>query len=123
MPNSGLIVARVYTSAAMLPIQGAAVYFSSGRQPLAFRLTDQDGYTSPVSVETPDDTGIAPSDTQVPYTAVTITVEHPGYDRIVVENAQIFTNTKTVQELMLVPSSAANGGRRTQTFHIPNQNL
>ena len=51
------------------------------------------------------------------------TDEDAGYDRIVVENAQIFTNTKTVQELMLVPSSAANGGRRTQTFHIPNQNL
>lgn len=123
MPNSGTIVARVYTSAALLPVSGAPVYFTSGSDLLAFRLTDADGYTSPVRVQTPDDTGVTISDARLPYTAVTITVEHPGYDRIVVEDAQIFTNTKTVQELMLVPSSSANGGRRTETFIVPNQNL
>lgn len=129
MPNRGSIVARVYTSAAMLPIAGAAVYFTARSASgisdlLAFRLTDADGYTAPVSIETPDDTGVTllPG-TGVPYAAVTIRAEYPGYDRVVVEDAQIFTNTKTVQEMMLVPSSPANGGRRTETFIVPGQNL
>lgn len=129
MPNRGSIVARVYTSAAQLPIAGAPVWFTArnaygGKDLVAFRLTDADGYTAPVSIVTPDDTGVTlQPGSGVPYAAVTITTELAGFDRIVVEDAQIFTNTKTVQELMLVPSSSANGIRRTETFTVPGQNL
>ena len=128
MPIRGSIVARVYTSAALLPVAGAPVSFtfrnrSGNMELLAFRLTGEDGYTKPVSVETPDDTGVTRIVGDVPYTLVTVTVEQPGYDRIVVEDAQVFTDTKTVQELMLVPSSSANGSRRTETFLVPKQDL
>ena len=59
MSDFGTITARVFTSSSMLPIEGAAVLFyrkntAGENELLGMRVTDFDGYTDPLSVQTPD---------------------------------------------------------------------
>lgn len=76
MNAHGSILARVFTSNAMLPVIGAAVAFVRRRSDgttelLAYRTTNYDGMTVPVDVDTPelDGTTLASSGKQ-PYTPV-----------------------------------------------------
>lgn len=126
----GTIVARVFTSNAMLPLSGASVAITrrsaDGRTELvAFRITNYDGLTEPVEIDTPelDGSTLSSSGTQ-PYARIDLAVDLPGYDRILVTGAQVFTDTQTVQELMLLPTpSLPEQYDRTQTISIPAQTL
>ena len=51
-------------------------------------------------------------------------VDQPGYDRIIVENAQVFTGIQTLQEFMLIPTpQLPDNYSRTETFVVPAQTL
>ena len=129
MSAHGTIVARVFTSNAMLPLGGASVAITrtgaDGRVELvAFRLTNYDGLTEPVEIETPELDGSLPSSGAMPYARVDVAVDLPGYDRVLVTGAQVFSGTQSVQELMLLPTpSLPERYDRTQTIGIPAQTL
>ena len=58
LDHQGSVVARVYTSDAKIPVQGATVIFTKiaedgQRELLAVRLTNYDGYTDPIMVDAP----------------------------------------------------------------------
>ena len=92
---------------------------------LAYRTTNYDGMTVPVDVDTPelDGTTLASSGKQ-PYTPVSLVVDSPGFDRLIVNGAQIFTGTQTVQDMMLLPTpSLPESYSRTETVTIPAQTL
>lgn len=130
MNAHGSILARVFTSNAMLPVIGAAVAFVRRRSDgttelLAYRTTNYDGMTVPVDVDTPelDGTTLASSGKQ-PYTPVSLVVDSPGFDRLIINGAQIFTGTQTVQDMMLLPTpSLPERYSRTETVTIPAQTL
>ena len=103
MNAHGSILARVFTSNAMLPVIGAAVAFVRRRS---------DGTTE-----------LLASGKQ-PYTPVSLVVDSPGFDRLIVNGAQIFTGTQTVQDMMLLPTpSLPESYSRTETVTIPAQTL
>ena len=59
-----------------------------------------------------------------PYTPVSLVVDSPGFDRLIVNGAQIFTDTQTVQDMMLLPTpSLPKSYSRTETVTIPAQTL
>lgn len=129
MQAQGTLVVRLFTSAAQIPLPGATVTVTK-RLPdgetklLAVRVTNLDGFTDPVSIDTPPmpesqsyQAGL------VPYSVVDIRVERTGFDRVVVENAQVFPNTQTRQEVALIPTPENPGAfDRTETFLVPPQN-
>ena len=130
MENQGTVVVRLSTSSAMIPLQGATVTITSqlpggGTKLLAVRITNFDGLTDPVLVDTPPmedsqsyQTGLTP------YAVVDIRIEREGFDRVIVENAQVFPGTETRQELSLIPTpNLPSSFDRTQTFIIPPQGL
>ena len=60
----------------------------------------------------------------MPYARVDVAVDLPGYDRVLVTGAQVFSGTQSVQELMLLPTpSLPERYDRTQTITIPAQTL
>ena len=125
MNAHGSILARVFTSNAMLPVIGAAVAFVRRRSDGTTELPHYDGMTVPVDVDTPelDGTPLASSGKQ-PYTPVSLVVDSPGFDRLIVNGAQIFTGTQTVQDMMLLPTPALpERYSRTETVTIPAQTL
>ena len=130
LDQQGSVVARVYTSDAKIPVQGATVIFTKiaedgQRELLAVRLTNYDGYTDPIFVDAPP---LAASQNYTPgsdaYSIINITAEDNNYGRILVRNAQIFPDTETVQEFMLVPSPMLpEQFGQTEVFIIPPQTL
>lgn len=128
MPESGYLTLRVYQSHAQLPLYGAAITVtqpaSSGSHLLATRLTDQSGKAGPITIETPNR-----SESQIPgfprpFTAVDVTAEYPGYERILVENVQIFSGIETQQNLEMLPLSARpDAFNMTEIFDISAQQL
>lgn len=128
MPESGYLTLRVYQSHAQLPLSGAAITVTqpaaSGSHLLATRLTDQSGKAGPITIETPNR-----SESQVPgfprpFTAVDVTAEYPGYERILVENVQIFSGIETQQNLEMLPLSARpDAFNMTEIFDISAQQL
>ena len=129
MDAQGTVVVRLFTSSAMLPLQGATVTITrqepGGTRLLAVRVTNFDGLTDPVSIETPP---MAESqsyqNTTVPYSVVDISVQRGGFDRIIVRNAQVFAGTETRQELSLIPTpNLPDSFDRTKTYIVPPQSL
>lgn len=130
MPSYGTIVARVFTSEAIVPLAGALVSFSKKnsageRELIALRLTNYDGLTDPVVIETPDFSQSQQySPGAVPYSTVDVEVEAPDFDRVRVENAQVFSDRQTIQRFLLIPSpDLPFGYTRTETFVIPEHPL
>lgn len=130
LDHQGSVVARVYTSDAKIPVQGATVIFTKiaedgQRELLAVRLTNYDGYTDPIFVDAPplsDSRNYSPDANA--YNIINITAEENNYGRILVRNAQVFPDTETVQEFMLIPSPMLpEQFGQTEVFVIPPQNL
>ena len=130
MDSQGTVVVRLSTSSALIPLQGVTVTITKTRpdgtkELLAVRVTNFDGLTDPVMVETPP---MAESqsyqNTSIPYAVVDIRVERTGFDRVLVKNAQVFSNTETRQELSLIPTpDLPSSFDRTETFVVPPQSL
>lgn len=110
MPSSGTLTVRTYTSDAQLPVSGATVTITqptdNGMRLIATRITDRNGLITPVRIVTPDkidsESPAAPN-APIPWTNVDIAIDHPDYDRVLVENAQIFAGIDTMQNIKLLP--------------------
>ena len=129
MPSQGYITAWVFTSDAEIPIPDAAVTVigtdkNGERELIAVLTTDRSGRTPVIAVDTPDVLDSLSPGYFRPFTEVEITAEHPLYDRIVSENAQVFPGTVTVQPFRLIPTEKLPGAwDRTERFDTPPQEL
>lgn len=107
MSASGLLSVRVYTSIAQLPIAGATVSVTEktpeGDRLIAQRITDESGRIPLLTIAAPDrDESLAPG-AAAPFARVDILAEEPDYERVLVEDAQIFAGVLTQQNLELIP--------------------
>lgn len=129
MAATGTILTRVFTSQAQIPVAGATVAFTQ-RGPeghhtlLALRVTDANGRTAPVQVDTPDASASESPGTVTPFAVCDIWAESPGYELLVAENVQIFAGTQTLQELELIPLPEQSLTLLPETpVNVPPQNL
>ena len=129
MAATGTILTRVFTSRAQIPVAGATVAFiqrgTEGRHTLlALQVTDANGRTTPVQVETPDASASESPGTVTPFAVCDIWAESPGYELLVVENVQIFAGTQTLQELELIPLPEQSATLLPEDpVNVPPQNL
>ena len=128
MSAKGILSVRAFASSAQLPIEGAAIVITrpseNGTELLASRLTDRNGKISPVTIETPEVGESQQAGGKRPYTAVDITADHPDYERIIVENVQIFPGILSRQNLEMIPvDSRPETWNMTEIFEISGQNL
>lgn len=128
MTENGTLTVRTYTSSAQLPIEGAVVTVTrptnNGTRLLASRITDRSGTIEPIYIPTPDRSQSLSAGSSAPYTQVDITVDFPDYERILVENAQIFSGVVTQQELELIPiEERPSVWNMTEVFQVTAQSL
>lgn len=129
MAATGTILTRVFTSQAQIPVAGATVAFTQrgteGHHTLlALRVTDANGRTAPVQVDTPNASASESPGTVTPFAVCDIWAESPGYELLVVENVQIFAGTQTLQELELIPLPEQSLTLLLETpVNVPPQNL
>ena len=130
MASQGTVIARVYTSDALLPLANVPVTFTQiqpdgSRKLLAVRLTNSSGMTAPLPVETPDASeSLSPGLMEKPYAVVNISVEYPGYGGVLAEGVQVFPGVETIQALQLVPLPSLPGEQDLSVlFPGSSQNL
>ena len=127
--NSGSVVARVYTASEAIPIEGATVVVTQ-RSPegrvelLGLRTSDRSGKTEPVYVRTPGrNVSQSPSE-GVGFSTVDVTADHPLYERVIVDNVQVFPGVTTLQDIQLLPMNVLpESWGQSQEFDVTPQNL
>lgn len=130
LASYGTLVVQIYTSDARIPLQGAGVALirrsaDGERELLAFRLSNYDGMTEPITIEAPEKAESQQSGAKLPpFASVDIEAEVAGYDRILIRDAQIFAGEQTIQPMRLIPTpSLPESYTRTQVFTVTPQNL
>lgn len=128
MAATGFLIVRTYASNAQLPVTKALVTVSrmtgEGPQLLATRITDENGRIQPISIETPERNDSLTPGFPRPFTDLELLVEHPDYDRVLIENLQIFPNVITQQDIVLLPrSELPEAYNLTELVEIPAQDL
>ena len=128
MAENGYLAVRVFTSAAQIPIEGAVVTVTqptpNGTRLLASRLTDRSGNIELLTIPAPNRSESLQSGAPAPFTAVDILVDYPDYERISVENAQIFSGVISQQNLELIPiEERPQAWNTTEVFQVTAQPL
>ncbi len=126
LSDTGFIQARVYTSYAQIPLQGAAITVTApDGTALAMRITNRSGEITPIELVTPSqETSQSPEESAAPFTTVNLRVEREGYEEIFIRNLQVFSGTVTQQDLEMIPLSEFPEDRnKSETFNTPPQNL
>lgn len=107
MAEGGYLTVRTYTSSAQLPIVGATVSVTeqgtNGAKLIATRITDRSGRTTPIQISTPNRSESLTPGQAVPFTKVNITIDKVGFDRVLVENAQLFAGITSELNVEMLP--------------------
>lgn len=124
--QTGTITSRVTTSDALIPIEGAYMWISQGDKLISFQVTDENGKTSAVEIETPDraDSLSPENGVGAVFAVCDIRVYHPEYQPIEILNAQIFAGVNTLQEFSLIPQlEFSPAGDNLDITNVTRQNL
>ena len=109
MAETGYLTVRTYASRAQLPIEGAVVTLrqptEQGSRLIASQITDENGQIPVIAIATPNRSDSLSPGTTKPWTTVELSVDHPSYDRVLIENLQVFADIITQQNIELLPRS------------------
>ena len=126
MSATGYIQVHAYQSFARLPLKDVAITITSDDgTAIAMRLTDRSGQIVPVEIPVPDlAESQSPNPAERPFATVNLYAHLQGYEQVEAENLQVFADTVTNQDLMMIPL-AELPARWDQTviFNTPPQNL
>ena len=126
MSATGYIKVNAYESYARLPLKNVAVTVTAeDGTAIALRLTDRSGQIAPIEIPVPDlADSQAPDPGERPYAVVNLYAHLRGYELIESENLQVFADTTTVQDLVMVPlAELPQQWDQTAIFLTPPQNL
>ena len=126
MSATGYIQVNAYESYARLPLKDVAIAITAeDGTAIAMRLTDRSGQIVPVEIPVPDlQESQSPDPPERPYAIVNLYAHLKGYEQIEAENLQVFADTVTRQNLVMIPlAELPNQWDQTVIFNTPPQNL
>ncbi len=126
MSATGYIQLHAYESYAQLPLKDVAVTITAeDGTAIAMRLTNRNGQITPVEIPVPDlAESQSPDPPERPYALVNLYAHLRGYEQVEAENLQVFPNTVTNQELMMIPlAELPNQWDQSVVYNTPPQNL
>ena len=132
MSGIGTLRVRVFTSNAQIPVEGATVVITgtgeNGKQNLvSVQITDRSGLIRPVAIKTPlsgESTSPVGVNGGLPFTLVSVWVEHPGFAMLQMDGIQVFPKIETVQDVELVPLGEGESSlQQREVREFPSQNL
>ena len=126
MSATGYIQVNAYESYARLPLKDVAVTITAeDGTAIAMRLTTRSGQILPVEIPIPDlSESQTPDPPERPYAVVNLYAHLRGYEQVEAENLQVFADTITSQDLMMIPlSELPDRWDQTIIYNTPPQNL
>ena len=108
MASTGTIQFRVFTSDANIPVEGATVIVRKQDPPyelLGILVTDESGQTSVLTLDAKDASlGQTSGSAIKPWVGLTIYIEHPEYEEVILDGVQLFPGVLTIQTVQLLPN-------------------
>ena len=126
MSATGYIQVHAYTSFAQLPLEDVAITVTAtDGTAIAMRLTDRNGQIDQIEIPVPDlADSQSPDPPEKPFANVNLYAHKKGFEQIEAENIQVFANTITNQNLIMIPlSELPQSWNQTVVFNTPPQNL
>lgn len=126
MSAIGYIQARAYTSSAQLPLRDVTVVVTAPEgTAIAMRTTDRSGLIPVIQIPVPDlSKSREPGADERPYAQVNMFAYLGGFGPFESKNIQVFADTTTFQNIMLVPlSQLPKGTEDSLNVVTPPQNL
>ena len=126
MSAIGYIQARAYTSSAQLPLRDVTVVVTATEgTAIAMRTTDRSGLIPVIQIPVPDlSESREPGADERPYAQVNMFAYLGGFGPFESKNIQVFADTTTFQNIMLVPlSQLPKGTEDSLNVVTPPQNL
>lgn len=127
--QKGSLLVRTYIANMLIPVIGTRVTVSQmdgdNEKLLAFRLTDENGKTDIIEIDTPDmDLSLDQNNTEKPYTSVNIKVEKDGFVIFIIKNVQVFANRLSEQNVEMIPlPENSEYDEYANTYTVTPQNL
>lgn len=123
----GQIQVNAYTSNARIPLKDTAVTITdAGGSAIAMRLTNRSGqFDEPIIIDVPDrSASLSPDTGIIPFATVNLYARNDNYEEIFIQNLQVFADTRTTQDLELIPlSEFPESYNKSERFNVPPQNL
>lgn len=126
MSAIGYIQARAFTSSAQIPLRDVTVIITAPDETaIAMRVTDRSGLIAPIEIPVPDlSESQDPGAPERPYALVNMYAHHNNFGAFESRNIQVFADTTTFQNIMLIPlSQLPNGAEDSMNVTTPPQNL
>ena len=126
LASTGYITVHAYTSFALLPVKDVAISITAtDGTAIAMALTDRNGQIKQIPIPVPDrEASLSPNPGEKPFTNVNLYARLKGFERVEMENLQVFAGTTTDQNLELIPlSELPDSWDQTAIFYTPPQNL
>lgn len=126
MSATGYIQVHAYESNAQMPLEDVAITITAtDGTAIAMRITDRNGKIRPIPIPVPDKSeSLSPNPPERPYTVVNLYARKNGYEQIESENLQVFADTTTNQNLLMIPlAEFPELWGQTEIFNTPPQNL
>ncbi len=107
MASTGSIQFRVFTSNANIPIEGATIVLQQQDAPhelLGVLVTDESGQTDPLVLPARDVAlGQQPENEIEPWIGLKAYIDHPEFERVILNGIQLFPGVLTVQNVQMIP--------------------
>ena len=126
MSATGYIQVRAFESTAQLPLADVAITVTAeDGTAIAMRLTDRNGQIVPIEIPVPDlSESQIPDPPERPFAVVNLYAHLRGYETVESDNLQVFADTTTLQNLLMIPLAELPGSwDQTAVFITPPQNL
>ena len=126
MPATGYIQVNAYASYARRPLRDVAITITANDgTAIAMRLTNRTGQIVPVEIPVPEASDSqVPNPPERPFATVNLYAHLRGYEQVEAENLQVFANTVTLQDLMMIPlSELPDSWDQVAIYDTPPQNL
>ena len=127
--QKGSLLVRTYIADMLIPIRDVRVTVTenngNGEEIIAFRLTDENGKTEIIEIDTPDiELSLDQNNTFKPFTNVNIKVEKEGFIIFVIKNVQIFADRLSEQNIEMIPlPEKSEYDEFSNTYTVTPQNL
>ncbi len=127
--QKGSLLVRTYIANMLIPIRDVRVTVTenngNGEEILAFRVTDENGKTDIIEIDTPDmELSLEQNNTLKPFTSVNIKVEKEGFVIFIIKDVQIFANRLSEQNIEMIPlPEKSEYDEFSNTYIVTPQNL
>lgn len=129
MSQQGSLIVRTFASNQLIPIPGVRITVTKstgeGDELIAYGVTDENGKTQIIQIDTPDKSLSLDRDNTVePYAGVNIKIEKEGFDITNIFNAQVFSGELSEQYVEMIPlPEFSRFNEYNSIFTVTPQNL